>query len=146
MATESGGRPTALRKEPRYISDDETPHQISPGLMQTLISTARETLKDDTLDREWLFVPRNSIKAGTSYINQQKSKTDLDPPKVACAYNAGGVYDNNGSDNRWKMRQYPIGTGEHCTRFVKWFNDAVFVLKSHSTPPSYSLNDFLNSL
>lgn len=146
IATESRGVPTALRKEPKYISDEETPNQISPGLMQTLIATARETLNDNTIDREWLFVPRNSIQAGTSYINQQKNKTDLDPPKIACAYNAGGVYDNNGSDNRWKMRQYPIGTGKHCTRFVEWFNDAVFMLKTHSTSPSFSLNNFLNSL
>ncbi len=145
IGTESGGNPNALRKEPKYVSDEETPNQISPGLMQTLISTARETLADNSIDRDWLLIPRNSIQAGTSYINQQKTKTMLDPPKVACAYNSGGVYDQDGTDNRWKMRQYPIGTGEHCSRFVKWINDAVFMLENHQLKPSLSLKDFLNS-
>ncbi|MBT8381705.1 MAG: lytic transglycosylase domain-containing protein, partial [Ignavibacteria bacterium] len=75
--------------------------------------------------------PSNSIKAGTSYIAEQFPITNFDPPKVACAYNSGGVYQNRGKKNRWKMRQYPIGTAKHCDRFVNWFNDAVFVLKSH---------------
>ena len=144
IATESGGKAAAFREEPGFSSDEDTPDKISPGLMQTLISTARWILNDDSINREWLFMPGNSIHAGTSYISHQKSKTDLDPPKVACAYNAGGVYDNDGLENRWKMRQYPIGTGEHCDRYVKWFNDAVFMLSTHGTQTSYSLNDFLN--
>ena len=41
--------------------------------------------------RAWLLEPDNSIQAGTAYIASQSSKTDLDPPKVSCAYNAGGV-------------------------------------------------------
>lgn len=132
IATESSGNPRAIRFEPRYTSDSATPHQVSVGLMQTLISTARGTLNSNAIDREFLFVPSNSIKAGTSYIAEQRSRTALDPPKVACAYNAGGVYENQSSGNRWRMRQYPIGTSKHCDRFVKWFNDAVFVLKNTS--------------
>src|SRR5690349_17411511 len=42
ICTESGGRSDAVRLEPGYISDAKTPHKVSPGLMQTLISTARE--------------------------------------------------------------------------------------------------------
>lgn len=131
IATESGGKAGARREEPGYISDDATPNRVSVGLMQTLISTARATLLDETIDAKWLKDPSNSIKAGTSYIAEQSPKTNFDPPKVACAYNAGGIYENKSVNNRWKMRQYPIGTSEHCDRFVKWFNDAVFVLKNH---------------
>ncbi|MFZ1642961.1 MAG: transglycosylase SLT domain-containing protein [Candidatus Contendobacter sp.] len=104
--------------------------------MQTLISTARATLKDKNIDRAWLLVPANSIQAGASYIAEQSLKTMLDPPKVACAYNAGSLLENRGRDNRWKMKQFPIGTSEHCNRFVKWFNDAVAVLATHPTKPS----------
>lgn len=140
IAVESSGDANSLRKEPGYISDSETPHKISPGLMQTLISTAQSTLKATvpatTIDRAWLLNPSHSIQAGTSYISGQRSKTLLDPPKVACAYNAGSVYENKGRNNRWKMRQYPIGTSEHCDRFVKWFNDAVEVLETSATRPS----------
>lgn len=41
ICTESGGRADAVRLEPGYKSDESTPHKVSPGLMQTLISTAR---------------------------------------------------------------------------------------------------------
>lgn len=136
IATESSGHADALRKEPGYISDAETPHRISPGLMQTLISTARGALNNSSIGRADLLDPDKSIEAGTAYIASQRGKTRLDPPKVACAYNAGSLLVNTGAANRWKMRQYPIGTSAHCDRFVKWFNDAVAVLESHTTKPS----------
>ncbi len=95
--------------------------------MQTLISTAREALAGevaaDEIGRRWLLAPDNSIRAGTAYIASQKPVTGFDPPKVACAYNAGGVYPESGPGNRWKMRQYPIGKSTHADRFVKWLND-----------------------
>jgi LysM repeat protein len=131
IATESSGRATSRREEPGFISDTATPHRVSVGLMQTLISTARSTLYNEKIDSKWLKIPSNSIEAGTCYIAEQFPITNFDPPKVACAYNSGGLYKNRGKKNRWKMRQYPIGTSKHCDRFVKWFNDAVFVLEKH---------------
>ncbi len=138
ICTESSGSATAVRTEPGYISDDETPSKISAGLTQVLISTARGTLNDEAIDRAWLLNPDNAIKAGTAYIHLQRNVTDLDPPKVACAYNAGGVYPNNGAENRWKMRQYPIGTGEHADRFVRWFNDCFRLFKQNRSSPVQS--------
>jgi putative peptidoglycan binding protein/transglycosylase-like protein with SLT domain len=123
ICTESGGNPSARREEPGYISDAQTPNKVSPGLMQTLISTARSTLQLGYIDADWLLDPDNSIRAGTAYIAQQSNQTLCDPPVVACAYNAGGVYKNDSDHNRWRMRQYPIGTAEHADRYVQWFND-----------------------
>ena len=134
ICTESGGEADAVRLEPGYVSDEKTPHKVSVGLTQTLISTARDVMKM-SLDRDWLLVPANAIAAGTNYIAQQAALTALDPPLVAAAYNAGDLYPQSGSQNRWKVRQYPIGTGQHCDRFVRFFNDAVFVLASHATQP-----------
>lgn len=129
ICTESGGDPSALRKEPGYVSDEQTPGKISPGLMQTLISTARKTLADDGINRDWLLRPENSIRAGTGYIASQWTISGFDPPKVACAYNAGNIYYNESPANRWKMRQYPINSAEHADRFVKWFNDCFVMFK-----------------
>jgi hypothetical protein len=123
ICTESQGNAKVVRTEPGWISDQETPHRVSVGLMQTLLSTARQTLNDPSIDRVWLTDPENSIKAGAAYIHQQRRITRLDPPKVACAYNAGGLYKNDSKYNRWKMRQYPVGTSKHADRFVLWFND-----------------------
>ena len=63
ICTESGGNLNIkARKEPGYISDEETPHRISPGIMQTLISTARAAVGSAEVDRAWLeqrqFHPR----------------------------------------------------------------------------------------
>lgn len=136
ICTESRGNLNVVaREEPGYISDEETPHRVSPGIMQTLISTARAAIGSGDLDRAWLQQPANSIQAGTSYIASQWKVTHFDPPKVACAYNAGNVYYNDSAQNRWKMRQYPIGTDEHADRFVIWFNDCFEVLGTDPEPP-----------
>jgi hypothetical protein len=138
ICTESDGRASAERLEPGYSSDRETPHRVSLGLMQTLISTARDTLEKPEIDRAWLLVPDNSIRAGTAYIARQARVTGFDPPKVACAYNAGGLYPQDGPSNRWKMRQFPIGGSEHADRFVQWFNDCFRMFDADSHAPAMS--------
>lgn len=144
ICTESGGDPRALRKEPGYVSDSRTPHKISPGLMQTLISTAASTLRLDGIDREWLLKPDNSIRAGTAYMASQWTTTHFDPPKVACAYNAGSLYHNDSPENRWRMRQYPVNSSEHADRFVKWFNECFLMFKLDGVVPQISFYRLLN--
>jgi hypothetical protein len=144
ICTESSGRADAERLERGYSSDHETPDRISLGLMQTLISTARETLeKPEEIDRAWLLNPDNSIRAGTAYIAKQARITGFDPPKVACAYNAGGIYLQTGVDNRWKMRQFPIGKGDHADRFVAWFNDCFRMFAADGGAPAMSFYEML---
>lgn len=138
IATGSRGDPTALRLEPDYVDDDKTPDKVSPGLMQTLISTARDVLRRDDIDRAWLLVPDNSIQAGTACIDRQRRLTLLDPPKVACAYNAGGLYHDPSAANRWKMRQYPPGRSSHGDRFVQWFNDCIALFDESGAAPAMS--------
>jgi hypothetical protein len=138
VCTESGGDPTSERQEPGFLSYEETPHRVSIGLMQTLISTARETLAISGVNRSWLLEPDNAIRAGTAYIARQSRHTSFDPPLVACAYNAGGVYVNHGPDNRWRMRQFPIGTGHHADRFVAWFNDCFRMYEADGGAPELS--------
>ena len=123
ICTESGGDSKALRKEPGWTSDSETPRRVSAGLMQTLISSAREALEDPSISRDHLFDPETSIRAGTAFIKNQRTKTFFDPPLVACAYNAGSLRRDESSANRWKIHQHPAGTGKHADRFVQWFND-----------------------
>jgi hypothetical protein len=136
IATESGGNAQALREEPGFTSDEATPHRVSPGLMQTLISTARATLNDPSINRQKLLDPETSIRAGTAYIRQQARITNFDPPLVACAYNAGSCYPQDGAQNPWRLRQYPIGTGKHADRFVEWFGDALVVLRADAPKPT----------
>ncbi len=145
ICTESSGNPRALRTEPGYAGDERTPDKVSVGLMQTLISTARDTLGEEVIDRAWLLTPGNSIRAGTAYIASQFNITGLDPPKVACAYNAGNLYYNDGPRNRWRMRQYPIGTAEHADRFVRWFNDCFRLFVRDQLSPGVSFYSALRA-
>ena len=132
IATESGGKREARREEPGWISDDQTPHRVSVGLMQVLISTARSTLSDPDIDAEWLNIPSNSIQAGTAYIAIQERKTGFDPPLVAAAFNSGGIYKQNGEENKFKLRNYPIGTSHHIERFCSWFGDALHITRQET--------------
>lgn len=145
ICTETKGDENAVREEPGYESDEATPNKVSPGLMQTLISTAIDVLDDPTLTRARLLEPETSIRAGTAYIAKRWKVTNFDPPKVACAYNAGSVYYNDNPDNRWKMRQYPIGSSEHADRFVKWFNDFYAILGPRDIRPKVTFFDRLMS-
>jgi hypothetical protein len=130
IATESGGKTSAYREEPGYKSDVLTPGKVSAGLMQTLVSTAIEATGNKKIRARDLFEPDLSIHAGTSYIAQQAFKTNLDPVLVPIAYNAGGIYYQKGNANRFKMRMYPIGTSEHVDRYILWFNDCRYAIKT----------------
>ncbi len=120
IATESGGNPDARRKEPQ-IKDE------SVGLMQTLVGTARQELERPGLTADDLRDPATSIAAGTVYIANRRRKTHFDPPLVAASYNAGDLYKEDLSGNRWRLRCYPSGTGRHIDNFAAWFGDAMRV-------------------
>ena len=120
IATESRGDASARRQEPQ-IGDQ------SVGLMQTLVKTARSATGRPNLRADDLLDPRTSIEAGTCYIAQQRASTHFDPPLVAAAYNAGSLRPDPAEANRWKLRCYPLGTGQHIDRFVSWFNDCMVV-------------------
>ncbi|MCA3367245.1 MAG: transglycosylase SLT domain-containing protein [Roseomonas sp.] len=137
--TESGGRAGAIREEPGFISDAATPHRVSPGLMQTLIATAREVLADNSLDRARLLDPATSIRAGAAMIRAQamrrKLPTHFDPPLVAIAYNAGSLRARaDGAADPWGMVQTMRGAQAHAAAFIGFFNDCFAVFADGDAP------------
>jgi hypothetical protein len=130
IATENGGahvdgqklRVLPARKEPGYRSDAKTPQRISVGPCHLLISTARAAMADPSIDRAWLEVPGNNIRAAARYIAQQRALTQLDPILVAAAYNAGGLYTS--TKNPWRLRS----TLNHLERAGRWYGDACAAL------------------
>lgn len=138
---------TCFRKEPGYISDEKTPHRISVGLCQMLISTARQTMRCKDIDRPWLYNPDNSILACASYMRDLNFnwQTGYDPIYSACAYNAGGLYEQKGRNNRWKLRQYPIGTGRHADRFAEYFGAVMQLTKDRENWKATSIRNLLGA-
>ena len=134
--------PRSLRLEPGYVSDLKTPNKVSPGLMQTLISTAQgmndkfEIYKamDGTIEqlsREDLFVPERSIMLGAAYMRYHidRKETDEvgfdddDPVLLCSAYNAGSVRGTTKND--WHLLTYGKA---RMDKFVAYYNDTVAVL------------------
>ncbi|MBL6456568.1 transglycosylase SLT domain-containing protein [Belnapia sp. T6] len=129
LCTESGGDPAAERQEPGFRGYEATPHRVSIGCMQTLLSTARAVLRRPVAPEE-LRRPETSIAAGAACLAEAAAQTRLDPPVVACAYNAGSVRADLSETNRWRMLQYPVGTGAHADRFCGFFNVALRLVRA----------------
>ncbi len=143
--TESGGRADAVREEPGYVSDEETPQRVSPGLMQTLIGTAREALGDPSLDRARLLDPAVSLLAGAAVVRRQavsgRRPTAFDPPLVCIAYNAGSLREGGGGDCPWGLAQTRRDARHwHADAFVAFLNDGFAVLAAD--PPDAETPSF----
>lgn len=138
-ATESRGNPGAIRTEPGYVSDLETPDRVSIGLMQTLLATAREVTGVPWMPHA-LLEPNASTMAGGGYVRTQADETRLDPVLVCCSYNAGGAYPS--LKNRWGLRQ----TEGHADRFTKWIGDAIAVVGATGQSPPWMWRRFLDEL
>lgn len=116
--------PRSDRKEPGYTSDEVTPHRRSPGLMQTLITTARRMAVDfsffpaEEVDTEMLFDPYYSLLLGAAYIKHQIDRYGEDPVLICGAYNAGSVKKSD--ENTWHIRTHGP---TRMDRYVAWFND-----------------------
>ncbi|GMU83358.1 MAG: hypothetical protein AMXMBFR47_32280 [Planctomycetota bacterium] len=132
-ATESGGRADAVAVDPGFQDEFTTPQRIRSGLMLTRLSTAREALQQ-SVGAAALADPVLSARAAALRIAAQSSATRLDPVLVAAAYNSGSLSRQNSPNNRWRLRQYPLGTSQYVDRFVRFYNDAVAVSRLPSLP------------
>jgi hypothetical protein len=135
--TESAGRADSVREEPGFVSDAATPHRVSTGLMQTLLSTAREALADPTLDRARLLEPMTSAMAGAAFLHRQATRgpqpTRFDPPLAAIAYNAGSLRLTR-EDNPWGLVQTRRGEGWHADAFCAFLGDAHALFAAGEAP------------
>lgn len=111
----------------------ERPHRVSAGLMQTLLSTARQmaSLHDINLEIEGEIVeldlgdlcrPELSIKLGTAYMRYHMEQGVDDPIELIAAYNAGGVYPS--TRHPWHLRVFGA---TRIPKFVAFHNDLIEV-------------------
>lgn len=143
ISTESSGESTAYRYEPafykRYIQDKtawkdnpyyDDPKRISAsyGLMQIMYPTAYTVgFRGEPED---LYDPQQNIEAGAAYIasKAQVKQHGWDPPKIACAYNAGSVRPT--MTNAWGMFFHP----GHLDRWIPSYNGAIQILGAQEAP------------
>ena len=147
ISTESSGDAKAYRHEAafyrRYIKDKSqwknnpyynSPRRISSsyGLMQIMYTTAYSVgFRGEPED---LYDPAVNVDAGSAYIasDLQIKQHAWDPPKIACAYNAGSIRPT--AKNLWGMYYHP----GHLDRWIPSYNGALKVLEGldlESPPP-----------
>jgi len=112
IATESGGKPAAYRKEPDG--------RESSGLGQALTGTASEIM-GRAISVADLRDPALAIEVTCRYLQRQAAKTGLDPILAAAGYNAGSLVYSPA--NRWRLRS----TEGHLDRSARYFGDACAV-------------------
>jgi hypothetical protein len=139
-----GGEPYVRppRKEPGYLSDEETPHRISVGPCHVLISTARAAMGDPSIGREWLLDLENNLRASFRALRQKDERWGhgYDPVLAAAAYNSGGLYDASNPSSRfynhWHLRCHVRQNGRsHIGILADWYGDAAFVLEDEVADP-----------
>ncbi len=84
IAVESNFNIYAFRREP-HIED------TSWGLMQVLMTTARETMNNPNLTTDQLLNPAVNIEVGTKYLRSRYDKYGKNIKHALAAYNAGSV-------------------------------------------------------
>ena len=144
IVTESGGNSKAYRYEPafykRYLKNKspwtENPYYDDPkrisasyGLMQIMYTTAYNA--GFRGEPEALYDPATAIDVSSAYIASagQRKQHQWDPPKIACAYNAGSVRPSK--KNAWGMYYHP----GHLDRWIPAYNSAVEVIGPQNAPP-----------
>lgn len=135
IAVESARRPGSLsrdprshREEPGYVSDSATPGRVSPGIMQTLIETARWVSRRyelglDGVGRRELYVAATSILLGAGYLDYQMGRYG-DPMMADAAYNAGSLRADDSHPYGWVTYHH-----HRADQWAQWHNDAVAVLR-----------------
>ncbi|GAK60019.1 hypothetical protein U27_07006 [Candidatus Vecturithrix granuli] len=143
ISTESSGNPQAYRYEPafytRYIQNKaewkNNPYSASPkrisasyGLMQIMYTTAYNVgFRGKPED---LYDPQQNLDVGCAYIASayQVKQHGWDPPKIACAYNAGSVRPT--TENAWGMYCH----AGHLDRWIPSYNGAIEAIGAQAIP------------
>lgn len=105
IAIESTWNPVAKRYEAHL-------KEYSMGLMQLLLSTAKEVSGNKNLTYEQLQNPTMNIMLGTKYFAKQLKRYDGNYSDAVAAYNAGSVK---------KALDGTYVNQAHVTKFNRWF-------------------------
>ena len=131
--------PVSLRYEDGFVGPEDTPSRVSAGLMQTLLTTAREMAHDnpklrplgtDGKERQVqlgdLLDPRLSILYGTAYM-RDRMDNDRDLKKLGAdfvgltgSYNAGKLRAVPLKDNPFGIQAYSPDRSE---KGIRYYND-----------------------
>jgi len=117
---------------------ERTPELATNGVMQPLLSLARLVLRKPDLTLDDLADPQTALSAGIRIIWLQGAETAFDPPLVAAAYAAGGLFYDTNPGNTWRIIQTRPGIPNLIDSFVQAFNGATAVMANATLPAGLS--------
>src|SRR5262249_41904438 len=132
IVDESGGKPQAVGTNPGYVNDELTPHKVSLGLGQMLLSTARKIAPGQRLDRASMFDAAIAIDLGARYHARFYRATGFDPRLVAWTYLTGTA-----PPQRRGERLYPRNHA-HAARYTALVEAGTAYLVATRNPPEVS--------
>jgi soluble lytic murein transglycosylase-like protein len=132
IVEESGGRAHAVAEYPGYVSDAATPHKVSLGLGQMLLSTAQKLAPRQRIGRAQLQDPAIAIDLVARYLARLYPMTGFDPRLAGPSYNAGSVRMPR-AGKRWSPPN-----PRYVQRFTAVFDAAVAHLAAREDRPPVS--------
>ena len=126
------------------LAPERTPDRVAVGPLQVTLEAARTALGRPGLTLAELADPDLALQAGVQAIALRSGETRYDPPLVAAAHLAGGLFADTSAGNRWRLAQG--GPVVLIDRFVTAFNAAMQVTGSRSTAGLTTMHDLLETI
>ena len=131
LAANSGGMTTFLSGCDKLVPE-RTPERVAIGPLQVTLSEARTALARLDLAVKDLADADLALQAGVQAIALRSQETLFDPPLVAAAHLASGLFLDHATANRWRLAQG--GPVVLIDRFLASFNAAMQVTGNRTAP------------
>jgi hypothetical protein len=114
------------------LAPERTPDLVAVGPLQVTLAAARTALSRPGLGLADLTDTDLALRAGVHALALRSGETLFDPPLVAAAHLAGGLFLDRSAGNRWRLAQG--GPVVLIDRFLAAFNAAMQVTGSRAAP------------
>jgi Phage tail lysozyme/Putative peptidoglycan binding domain len=127
------------------LMPERTPDLVTVGPLQVSLAAARTALARPDLTVAQLSDGDLALQAGMQALSLRFAETRFDPPLVAAAHLAGGLFFDGDTRNPWRLAQG--GPTVLIDKFLASFNTAMQVTGSRSPPAGLtSMHELLESI
>jgi hypothetical protein len=127
------------------LMPERTPELVAVGPLQVSLAAARTVLARPDLTVAQLSEGDLALQAGMQAMSLRFAETRFDPPLVAAAHLAGGLFFDGDNRNQWRLSQG--GPMVLIDKFLASFNAAMHVTASRSAPAGVtSMHELLETI
>jgi hypothetical protein len=127
------------------LMPERTPELVTAGPLQVSLAAARTALARPDLTVAQLSEGDLALQAGMLAMSLRFAETRFDPPLVAAAHLAGGLFFDGDKGNQWRLSQG--GPTVLIDKFLTSFNAAMQVTGSRTAPAGVtSMHELLETI